>query len=319
MPRLGLWLRGLHVVPQEDLGTLLPKLWGQGSAERLPAESSLEAAGRLLGFPAALPAAALLAWQDGIDCAGDWVLALEPVAIGGQAGRAVLQPVACLADTEDAALLAAAKAHFTGTPWQLQRGQRRWYLHAASPLDLHTPDPDTVWGHEPLVSQIRGSDARAFHAFLNELQMLLAAHSVNEKRSAQGLDPWCYFWPWGEGSLPYERPHTSWTHLAAQQEELLTAGRWLGLADWEPGTNSWPEALLWVWPEDWLFPETAQRFAQEKSALSDFRKRGGTLDMYTGLLAQAAGIEHVLLSPRSRWAFWRGRRRPGSATQSGSW
>lgn len=319
MSRLGLWLTGLHGLPEERLGTLLPRLWGQGRAERLATQSSLEAAGRLLGFSASLPAAALLAWQDGVDCASDWTLALEPVAIGGQAGRAVLTPVGKLPEAEDAALFAAAQAHFAAMPWRLQRGRQRWYLCSRSPLALHTPDPNTVWGHEPLVERIQGADARAVHAFLNELQMLLAAHSYNEKRSAEGLDPWCYFWPWGEGSLPSERPQSHWTHLAATGEELRAAQRWLGLADWSPGQDPWPEALLWVSPEDWRLPEVAAQFEQQAAALRAFRQRHGTIDLYTGLLAQGDGLEHLYLSPRSRWAFWRRRRQPGAALRHGHW
>ncbi|MEL5849496.1 MAG: hypothetical protein U7M05_09060 [Candidatus Igneacidithiobacillus chanchocoensis] len=317
MPRLGLWLHGLAGRPGESYGSLLPRLWGAGRPERLPAQSSLEVAGRLLGFAGLLPAAALLAAADGLAPAGGWLLALEPVAIGGQTGRAMLQPTGLLPAKDNQALLAAAREHFADSPWQLESGARRWYLRSRSPLDLQTPDPETVWGQEAVQTPAQGADARSFLAFLNELQMLLAAHPRNLARNDQGLDSWCYFWPWGEGCLPAARPTSPWTHLIAAQEELQAAARWLGMAAEMPAAVAPDTALLWVWPGTWRDPATAESFDAQAGLLRPWRRRA-SIELYSGILAHGGEIERVRVSPASRWAFWR-RALPGIAKRSGNW
>jgi len=317
MPHLGLWLHGLTGRPGESYGNLLPRLWGAGRAESLAARSSLEVAGRLLGFAGTLPAAALLAVADGLAPGEDWLLALEPVAIGGQTGRAILQAVGLLSAEDNEILLAAARAHFANSPWRLESGVRRWYLRSRTPLDVETPDPDTVWGQEVVHTPAQGADARSFLAFLNELQMLLAAHPRNLARNDQGLDSWCYFWPWGEGCLPALRPTSPWTHLVAPREELQAAARWLGTAAEMPAAMAPDTALLWVWPGTWRDPATAEGFDAQATVLRPWRRRA-SIEIYSGILARGGEIERVRLRPASRWAFWR-RALPGAAKGSGTW
>jgi hypothetical protein len=50
--------------------------------------------------------------------------------------------------------------------------------------------------------QPQGADARRLRSVLNELQMLLFEHPVNQAREARGELPVNSLWLWGGGSLP---------------------------------------------------------------------------------------------------------------------
>ncbi|MGE4529982.1 MAG: hypothetical protein AB7C98_01520 [Acidithiobacillus sp.] len=316
MAELCLWLTGLQGMPEEDLGPLLANYWGRGRVTRLHGNSSLAVAGQLLGFAGNLPAAALLAESEGIATEGHWVIALEPVVFRGQAGRAVLQPVSGLEEAAAAALFTSAVAHLADTPWTLRRGARRWYVLATDTPDLHCPDPEQVWGREPLALQVTGTDARRWNAFLNELQMLLAAHPVNQDADARGQEPWCLFWAWGEGRLPSLRPIPKWQTVAAEADYLQAAARWLGLPLSYPtalrAAVKLPDDLLWVWSDGWLYPDAGKSFAALLPALRSLWRSGGTLECLTGMLA-SGGLERLTLRPRDRWRFWRRSVRPGQA------
>jgi hypothetical protein len=75
---------------------------------------------------------------------------------------------------------------------------------------LHRP---TGAGHAPPIAlcgtdvdaHLRTGDLPAFwHAFMNEAQMLLHTHPVNEAREARGELPVNSVWPWGAGALVEE-------------------------------------------------------------------------------------------------------------------
>lgn len=53
-----------------------------------------------------------------------------------------------------------------------------------------------------------GKDAKPWHAALNEIQMLLHEHPVNEAREARGEPPVNSVWLWGMGKLPEEAEAT---------------------------------------------------------------------------------------------------------------
>ncbi len=102
-------------------------------------------------------------------------------------------------------------------------------------LDLATTPLSVAIGRdiEPLMPQ--GDDALRFRSLLNELQMLLFEHPVNQAREARGELPINSLWLWGGG---HKRPAPSsqhcrfmrviarpvrWPHFAAQQVHPLPA------------------------------------------------------------------------------------------------
>ncbi len=314
------WLGGLQAFPDEEPGRFLPRLWGQSRRLWLPAEDDLEVAGRLLGFGGCLPAAALLAESEGIGTGGYWVWALEPVTFLGRAGRAILAPMSPhpVAEAEEQALFRAAQQELEGSPWQLARGRKRWYLLSAEYPDLRTVPPVSLYGREPLGLEPRGPDAGRCSALANRLQMALRAHSINQAREREGLEPWGLFWPWGEGRLPEVPPVSSWRSIHSRRPELLAAGLWLNIPVHEGEPAAGAERLLWDYPSSWHLPDTAADFA------AGFRRwtagrRTEEVRLLTGLLPQG-GVECALWHPRDAWRFWRVPLRPGSrGTRPGNW
>ena len=311
MARLGLWLRGLQALPEERYGRALPALWGQGEGESIAAPSNLHLAARLLGLPEPLAAAAFLAVAEGVEVAGRWVTALEPVSFGGQAGRLALAPAALPGEAESAALFAAAAAEFSDSPWQLARGARRWYVLRDVAPDLRSSDPNELWGREPPLRPWQGQDAAEFQRFLNALQMFLAVQPSNRARDAAAEDICCHFWAWGEGSLPVDRPTLPWQALCGADELLHAVAQWAGIRLWD-GQGAMPDGLLWSWPQPWFLPETATAFAELWQQIRPVT----TLEIWTGRFAEREQAEHLRWRSQDRWRFWRRPRLPGGAREA---
>ncbi len=312
------WLSGLQALPNEEPGKFLSRIWGRSRHLWLPAEDDLDVAGRLLGFGGRLPAAALLAESEGIRTRGYWVWALEPVIFQGGAGRAILAPVSSCPGTEaELALFHVAQQELEGGPWHLARGRERWYLLSTEHPDLRTAPPVSLYGREPLGREPRGLDASRYSALANRLQMALLAHSINQAREREGLDPWGLFWPWGEGRLPETPPATPWQTIHSRRRELLAAGLWLNIPVLGDRPAAGAERLLWDYASPWHLPDTAANFA------TWFRHWTGRqteeIRLLTGLLPQG-GVECALWRPHYAWRFWCASLRPGSRNaRPGNW
>ncbi len=187
----------------------------------LPALETLLARGTRRPCPAEGVEAALCDAL-GITRQQDWPLApISLMADGGAPGDAywlradpvhlrLMRDRIVLADSESLelsreeadALAAAIGRHFGAEldPQPLQ--PQRWYLRYSQPPDLTTTPLSVAVGRdiEPLLPQ--GRDAMQFRARLNELQMLLHEHPVNQAREARGDLPVNSLWLWGGGRLP---------------------------------------------------------------------------------------------------------------------
>lgn len=105
---------------------------------------------------------------------------------------------------EDAeALVASLNRHFDASGLRFFALQpERWYLRAKDPLACPAPPLSRVRGRA-LAGPAVGGQAR-LHALLNEIQMVLHAHPVNEAREVHGAPPINAVWLWGGGRL--QRP-----------------------------------------------------------------------------------------------------------------
>lgn len=99
-----------------------------------------------------------------------------------------------------------------------------------------------------------GPEVRSWRARLNELQMLLFDHPVNERREAEGLPPVNGLWFWGMGPALEALPHTA-DQVASDEAVLRGIAALSGatvhppverLAQIDPSAGdtiaSWPEA-----------------------------------------------------------------------------
>jgi hypothetical protein len=104
---------------------------------------------------------------------------------------------------EAAALVESFNGFYRERGWRLAAPvPQRWYLHLPGVPDISTVAPANISGGNVDGSLPAGRDAAAWHALLNEVQMLFHDHPVNAAREARGALVINSLWPWGGGILP---------------------------------------------------------------------------------------------------------------------
>jgi hypothetical protein len=217
---------------------LIPGLFAAPSATRLPSVELLLARGRCTSARsqpledwlhdafdlgnAPLAAGALTLLAGGGDPGTDYCARADPVHLRLLRDRLILVPGAALriAREEAEALCHALNAHF-GERLQLQpHDAERWTAKVAPALPLDARAPLTLAGCDVAVALGAAGPA---HGVLNEAQMVLHAHPVNDAREARGEPPVNSLWLWGAGRAP--RVEASRWHSVSAAEPLA-----LGLA-----------------------------------------------------------------------------------------
>jgi len=270
----------------------------------------------------------------GIKRQQDWPLApITLAADGGEAGEAywlradpvhlrVMRDRIVLTDGDDLslsreeadALAGTVGQHFGADMNPLPLHPRRWYLRFSRAPNLTTTPLSVAVGRDidPLLPH--GADAMRFRAQLNELQMLLHEHPVNQAREARGELPVNSLWLWGGGHPPVSpaRPVAIYTHnaeaqalgafcnahvraLPAQLDPLLLAADGVILLDGLTRSGQYGDACGWreslrELERDWFVP-----------LLGMLRKIGPQ-----GLcLLDPIGGKALHLQARDAWKFWR--------------
>ncbi|MGB5259363.1 MAG: hypothetical protein WBO34_02435 [Gammaproteobacteria bacterium] len=108
-----------------------------------------------------------------------------------------------ISQEEADALVASFNDFYTGYGWHLEAPlPTRWYLQVDAPPSIDTTSPAALAGEDINPALPRGESARAWHAMLNEVQMLFHAHDVNLAREQRGQPVINSLWPWGGGVMP---------------------------------------------------------------------------------------------------------------------
>jgi hypothetical protein len=214
---------------------VVPGLFSAAAERRLPAlellfargrRESLEAAGLEAWLRAAfdleegpLPAGALSVLAHGGDPGeASWARA-DPVHLQLMRDRVVFVPGEALSISRDEAqaLAAALNRHFAGQLELQALEAARWCARLSADLDLPAASPLEMAGRgiEP------GSRA---DALLNEVQMVLHEHPVNEAREARGEPPLNSVWLWGAGRSPLG-VQAQWQSITADEPIALGLAR----------------------------------------------------------------------------------------------
>ena len=229
---------------------VVPGLFAASPPERLPALELLLARGRRHAAPVQglerwwleafelgegpFPAGALTLLGGGGDPGETSWARADPVHLRVMRDRLAVVPGEAfdLSREEADALCAALNAHFPGLDLTAS-GARHWCARleasmAGSALDSGAP-------LEP---------PKAAAALINEVQMVLHAHPVNEAREARGAPAVNSVWLWGAGRLPASA-HCSWQSVAADDPALLGAARLAGARHrvLPPSAVEWLERL----------------------------------------------------------------------------
>lgn len=216
-PRIRVALPWMHeaIAEARGDGTLPPMpewcwLAGRGNATR-----AVEGDWRewLLAGVDATAVAALRRWP-----AGPTLAAAAGAGARVAAGWAVAQPVhlaagidhvrmAPLADATpspaEAELLAATlRTHFSGDLFDLvDFVDGAWLLRCIEDIECTTHDPASIAGHDIHDHLPAGRDGARVRSLMNEVQMVLHEHPVNERRAGTRALPINALWLWGFGAM----------------------------------------------------------------------------------------------------------------------
>ncbi len=197
-------------------------LLGRGRLTQRPPLGTAAILAEISGLAAPLPAAALrrLALREHPEEA-DW-LCLDPVRLNFQERSLVVDdPQNLRLTTEEAAALAVALAPTFAELGTLEvLAPTRWNLRLSAAAPAFQPLPQAA-GRAAAPLPLDAAYA-PWRQALNEAQMVLHAHPVNQARQAAGQPVVNSLWPWGGGRLP--QPRTATTHDALWSNDPVARG-----------------------------------------------------------------------------------------------
>ena len=255
---------------------------------------------------------------------GHWLCA-DPVHLRFHQERIILADAGAfdLEDTEAEAIVSSLNAEFADIGQFHIATARRWYLRLNSPVD-HAVEPLSAVAGRLVDGELSDKNS-PLTRWLNEVQMFLHGHPVNERRQNEGKPAINSLWLWGTGSLPtIERPafdaisasHPLASGLAlasgltprpcpASLGELLTDGS-AGSSQLVV-LDSLLAPVLYEDSDGWRQASEALEqnwFAPLRQAL------GHQIETLTILAPTIYGQLEYQLSAGDRWKFWRKGRSP---------
>lgn len=157
------------------------------------------------------PLASLAALADGLSLSTEYVFFAQPVHLQLQRDSfTIAGPEALsLQKAEADSLLTLLNEHFAEQGLKFAQSPHcadRWYLQVQAPSHIQTTPVDVAMGRDIRGLLPHGQDAAFWNAVLNEVQMLLFEHPLNQAREAQGALPVSGVWVHGGGVLPAKSP-----------------------------------------------------------------------------------------------------------------
>ncbi len=248
-----------------------------------------------------------------------WLRA-DPVHLEVRHDGTVLLPTAQMSADETRGLCASLNAHFSADGLELVAPHpERWYLRLPQAPAITTQPLSQVVGRNIGGSLPDGRDALRWHGMLNEMQMLLYSHPVNEAREARGELRVNSLWLWGGGHdvgtlcQPFSRVLTdnplvkafttaaniSHTALSGEERYCPAAGDGSALVVWDGLGSALQEGDLGKWRDE--LQRLEQRcFEPAVRALHD-----GRLDRITLDVLQGKASARFSLTRGAAWKFWR--------------
>jgi hypothetical protein len=196
-----------------------PGLFAAPAAARLPALELLLARGRCTNtgsqnletwlqaafeLEEPLAAGALTLLGAGGDPGTDFWLRADPVHLRLMRDRLILAPGAALHVTRDEAdaLSEALNRHFAPQLVVQVVDAERWVARAEEAFPLDAQSPLELAGRDVALAMPAGAGGSRSHELLNESQMVLHSHAVNDAREAHGAPAVNSVWFWGAGRAP---------------------------------------------------------------------------------------------------------------------
>jgi len=178
-----------------------------------------------------------------------------------------------------------------------------WYLRLNANPEISTTLPEAAMGRDVSAYLPQGTGAAKWNRLLNEMQMLLHDHPVNQAREASGELPVNSIWLSGGGMLPAKfetSPRTIFTNDALAKGLGLTANcPCLAL----------PESLEAIINQAnndaWLVLDDADEAESKWFAPALSRLSAGKIRQLTLHFAAREQVLSVNIRPWNLWKFWR--------------
>ena len=191
--------------------------------------------------------------------------------------------------------------HFAADNLQFQPAPGgHWWLRLPADTALSTTSPYIAQGQNIAELMPQGADAARWRARLNEIQMLLHGHAVNQAREAQGELPVNSLWLHGGGVMPASTTAVSmqvYTDDASVQGLALLAGsKSLPVTDLAQVVNTREDALL-------VYPLQQWQSAYSELLLAALRSR--KLHELVLYFAWQGRLRQLVVKPYDLLKFWR--------------
>ncbi len=173
-----------------------------------------------------------------------YVMRADPVYIAPD--RDVLRLLAHaelkIARDESRSIIDTLNQHFSADEFKFEAPQsHRWYLSIPTEPRVQFHPLASALGNSVDPVLPTGDDARRWHGYLNEIQMLLHSHPVNAEREARGELPLNSLWLWGGGQLT-AAPPVAWAQVWSDDPVTLGLAKLAGV----PRTGLVANARGWL-------------------------------------------------------------------------
>ncbi len=247
---------------------------------------------------------------------GYW-LRCDPVQLSMQNDLLLLQEVEP-SHEEAAGICKSMNDYFLGDGMEFFAPHpKRWYVRSTLSRRIHTTPLPAVLGSNVHGIMPEGEDATRWHSLLNEIQMLLYSHPVNEAREARGELPVNSVWLWGGGDYVNTLPK-HYDHVISDDvlPEMLAATSGARFAAWPALWSDFPsddhQLLVWTQLRSALQVEDLNAW---RNALQDFEEniakplfdelRTGKIKSLRIEITDGGNALHKTLSRPASLAFWR--------------
>ena len=231
-----------------------------------------------------LPAGALTALAGGLEPGEDTWLRADPVHLRLQRDSMMLVPGAGfdVSQAEAEAIADAVNRHFGASFSVHVVSPTAWALRAKADAAIEGRAPLDLAGQDVNANLPTGADAARWHATLNEVQMLLHEHSVNEAREV----PLNSLWFWGAGRLPKEA-EGPWQSVTADDPVALGLAKLAAMRhrSLPSGAREWLERLPDAGRHLLVLDELAAAAALRDGEAHTARLGAMEADWFTPLLA----------------------------------
>jgi hypothetical protein len=214
-----------------------------------------------------------------------------------------------LDDAEANSLVETINRHLDGRGFRLHVTQSGpdWLLECAAPIECSCVEPEAAEGRSLRDTMPTGRDGAATRSLMNEIQMLLHEHPVNEARAAGGRAGINSLWLWGFGgtaearlgSLPGLHTDDAWLQglwrIHGASASPLCENAAAGMDTASDDIIAWTRVPEFDLDEALARAET-QLFEPAKAGLED-----GSLQQ----VVMRLGDRTIHVDRRARFRFWR--------------